>query len=121
MRVFIENTICEDCLGIIGLFRDFLAFNLAKYQYFSMGLSLFDKIYLEIWILWPKNLKNDTKSAVSPFAHFALSRSLILLLLLHFSIFLLLKLASQLNLAAILLIGFLTSNCSTLLFPAVLL
>ena len=56
-----------------------------------------------------KKPKNVTKSAVSPFALFAQSQSLILLLLLHFSIFLLdiLKLASQLNLAVVLLIGFL--------------
>ena len=29
--------------GIIGIFRDILAYNLAKYQYFLMRLGLFDK------------------------------------------------------------------------------
>ena len=74
-------------------------------------LCKFQLNILKIWILWPKNLKNVTKSAESPFALFAQSQSLILLLL-HFSIFLveILKLASQLNLAAILLIRFL--NCA---------
>ena len=28
--------------GIIGIFRDFLAYNLANYKYFSMSLSLFN-------------------------------------------------------------------------------
>ena len=48
-----------------------------------------------------ENPKNFTKSAVSPFALFAQSQ-LLKLLLLHFTMFLLaiLKLASQLNLAA---------------------
>ena len=31
--------------GIIGIFRDFLAYNLAKYQYFSMRPILFDYYY----------------------------------------------------------------------------
>ena len=101
---------------IIGLLRDFLAYNLAKYQYFFNETKLiqlilsnyiyyasFNQISLKIWILWPKNLKNITKSAVSLFALFAQTQTLILLLLQHFLIFLLeiSKLASQLNLAAI--------------------
>ena len=58
-----------------------------------------------------------TKSAVSPFALFAQYQSLILLLLLHFSIFLreILKLASRLNLAAILFIGFLNFEFGAIL------
>ena len=53
----------------------------------------------------------------SPFALYAQSQSLILLLLLHFSIFLveILKLASQLNLAAILFIGFLNFEFGAIL------
>ena len=49
----------------------------------------FSWISLKMRILWPKTPKIFTKSAVSPFALFAQSQSLKLLLLLHFSIFLL--------------------------------
>ena len=48
--------------GIIGIFKDLLTHNLAKYQYLSMRQSLFvacfGLIYLKMWILWPKNPKN---------------------------------------------------------------
>ena len=37
--------------GIIGIFRDFLAYNLANYQYFSLRPSLFDKYYIKLHVL----------------------------------------------------------------------
>ena len=60
------------------------------------------------------NLKNVTKLAL-----FAQTQSLKLLLLQHFIIFLLeiFKLASQLNLAAILLFGFLNLEFGAILVP----
>ena len=60
------------------------------------------------------NLKNVTKSVL-----FAQTQSLKLLLLQHFSIFLLeiFKLASQLNLAAILLFGFFNLEFGAILVP----
>ena len=56
-----------------------------------------------MWILYQKNLKNFTKSAISPFVLFVQLRSLKKNHALHFSIFSLeiVITASQLNFAAI--------------------
>ena len=72
---------------IISIFRQFLAHNLAKSQYFSMRPSSFDYYYhityylkvlakylKKMWILYPKNLKHFTKSAM--LVLFVQSRSL---------------------------------------------
>ena len=69
--------------GIHGIFKDFLTHNLAKYQYFSMRPSLF--VYS--WILWPKNPKKCTKSAIYQFETFTRMQSPKNLHTLHFSIF----------------------------------
>ena len=63
-----------------------------------------------MWILYPRNPKNFSKSAISPFALFVQSRSLKKHHALHFSIFSLeiLNTASQLYLAANIRAGFLT-------------
>ena len=66
-----------------------------------------------MWILYPKNLKNFTKSAISPFALFVQSQSPKKHHVPHFSIFLLeiLNTASQLNLAAYVRARFLNFDC----------
>ena len=58
--------------GIIGMLNVVLAHNLAKYQYFTMTLSLSDKYYYifseifssissKIWIVCPKNHQKPQK------------------------------------------------------------
>ena len=81
--------------GIIGIFRDFLAYYLTEYQYFSMRPSLFDKYYqikLDIPCKFQLDISNNvdsmakttqnfTKLAVSLFALFAKSRDLTIITL----------------------------------------
>ena len=104
----------NDFSPTINFFREFLAHNLAKSQYFSMRPILFHNYYQitynlkawlnisKMWILYQKTLKNFSKSAISPFALFVQSWSLKKHHVLHFLIFSLeiLNTASQLNLAA---------------------
>ena len=65
--------------GIIGIFRDFLAYNLAKYQYF-FDETKFIRLVLSKCIFYA-----SYRTALSAFAFFAQYQSLILLLLLNFS------------------------------------
>ena len=53
-----------------------------------MSVAIYILIYDKMWILWPKNLKKDTKRAVSPFDIFCQLVTVKMLLLLQFSIFL---------------------------------
>ena len=92
-------------------FREFLAHNWAKsfifqldqvYLITTIKLYYYLQVLAKMWILYTKNLKNFTKSAITPFLLFFQSRSLKNNHALHFSIFLLeiLNTASQLNFAA---------------------
>ena len=105
----------------IGIFRDFLAYYMAKYQYFSMIPRLFVKYYKSLHSLFKLNVslnvdfiakkkpKKCTTSAISQFATFTQLQSPKKFHILHLSIFSLeiLNMTSKLNLAVNYLLRFL--------------